>query len=70
MTWILSAITIFSMWLAGNRNPWAWVVSLLNQALWFTWIVLEGEWGLLPMNLAMVFVSFRNLRKWLNDWLP
>ena len=64
MTWLLSAITVTVMWLAGNKNPLAWKLSLANQCLWLAWIIHERHWGLLPMNLAMFIVASRNIAAW------
>lgn len=63
-TWIMSAITITGMWLAGNKTPWAWVLGIGNQALWLLFIVQMESWGLLPMLIALLFVYGRNLWKW------
>lgn len=53
-----------AMWLAGNKSVWGWRLSLLNQGVWGTWIVATHTWGFLPMTLAMVFVSTRNMIAW------
>ena len=64
LPWILSAITITSMWLAGSRWRYTWLLTLGNQALWLTWIIAMGAWGLLPMNAALWIVYARNHMKW------
>ena len=64
LPWLLSAITIYSMLLAGNKKRGAWLVGLVNQLLWLVWIVLGGAWGLLPMNVALWVVYSRNYFKW------
>ena len=64
LPWLLSAITIYSMLLAGNKKKGAWLVGLLNQFLWLVWIVLSSAWGLLPMNIALWIVYGRNYLKW------
>lgn len=64
LPWLLSAITVWQLLLAGNRKPYAWAVMLVNQALWLTWIIASAEWGLLPMNIALWVVAFRNHLKW------
>jgi hypothetical protein len=64
LPWLLSAITIYSMWLAGERKNYTWLIGLANQALWLVWIVATQAWGLLPMNLALWFVYGRNHWKW------
>jgi hypothetical protein len=64
LPWLLSAITIYSMWLAGERKSYTWLIGLANQALWLVWIIATEAWGLLPMNLALWFVYGRNHLKW------
>ncbi len=64
LPWLLSAITIWMTLLAGNLHPRAWLVGLGNQALWLVWIVLSATWGLIPLNIALWVVYWRNHAKW------
>lgn len=64
LPYVLSAITIYSMLLAGNKKRGAWAWGLLNQCLWLVWIILSASWGLLPMNIALWVVYGRNYLKW------
>lgn len=64
LPWFMSAITILTMWLAGSRYRYTWLISLSNQALWLSWILMTANWGFLPMNLCMWFVSIRNHLRW------
>lgn len=64
LPWLLSAITIYSMLLAGNKRRGAWIVGLFNQMLWGVWIILSESWGLIPMNIALWVVYARNYIKW------
>lgn len=64
LPYLMSAITIYTMFLAGNKTKKAWVVGLVNQIFWFTWIITSQSWGLLPMTFAMCFVYTRNYLKW------
>lgn len=64
LPYLLSAITIYSMLLAGNKKRGAWIWGLVNQLLWLVWIVLSSAWGLLPMNIALWVVYGRNYLKW------
>jgi hypothetical protein len=64
LPWLLSAITIWMTVLAGNKHPSAWLIGLINQALWLGWIVASSAWGLLPMNIALWIVCGRNHFKW------
>lgn len=64
LPWILSIATIYMTLLAGNKHPRAWAVGLATQALWLIWIVATETWGLLPMNIALWVVYWRNHVKW------
>lgn len=64
LPWVLSAITICQMWMAGNKHAQAWGIAIGNQVLWSAWILASETWGLLPMNVALWVVSVRNHIKW------
>lgn len=64
LPWLLSAITIWMTLLAGNKHKSAWVVGLINQALWLVWIIASETWGLLPLTVALSIVYIRNYVKW------
>ena len=66
LPWLLSLITIYSMLLGVNKKRGAWIVGLTNQALWLLWIILSSAWGLLPMNIALWVIYYRNFIKWKN----
>lgn len=67
LPWLLSGITIYMTILAGNKSNNAWLVGLVNQALWLTWIIASASWGFIFMNIALWIVYARNHFKWLND---
>lgn len=64
LPWLLSAITIWMTVLAGNLHPKAWLVGLVNQALWLAWIIAAQAYGLIPLNLVLWYVYIRNHYKW------
>ena len=64
LPWLLSAITIWMTVMGGNKRKSAWIIGLVNQALWLVWIVASAAWGLLPMNAALWVVYGRNHLKW------
>ena len=64
LPWLLSALTVWMTLLAGNRHPSAWLVGLVNQALWLVWIFVSSSWGFVPLNAALWIVYGRNHLKW------
>ena len=67
LPWILSSITIYQSYLVGNKDIRGWTLSLVNQSLWFVWVVGSGTWGFLPLNLALTAIYIRNYRRWRNE---
>jgi hypothetical protein len=61
---ITAALTLWGMWLAGNKRSAGWIVGLVNQVFWLTTIIAFGVWGLLPLTGALTVVYSRNLLKW------
>lgn len=62
--WVLSAITIFQMYLTGIKHKQAWSLALFNQTLWFIWIYLSSNYGFVAMNIAITVMSVRNHLLW------
>ena len=61
---LLSAITIYGMWLAGEKRSAGWAVGLANQAPWLAFIIVFEAWGLLPLTVALIVTYSRNLLRW------
>lgn len=59
--------TLLSMYLLGNKDKRGWIVGLLNQFLWITFIVVFGAWALSPLSGCLLVMYTRNLRKWRKD---
>jgi hypothetical protein len=64
LPWSLSAFGILMIYLAGNKDPVAWVVGLGNQCCWVVWIITTRNWGLLPQSSVLIVLMIRNLIKW------
>ena len=54
----LAAIT--TVWIYGNRSRNAPIIGILGLVLWW-WLTISQEmWGLVPLNVVMLFVHIRN----------
>jgi len=69
--WLLSAVTLYSQWLAGNLSRKAWLWALVAQSLWCLYTaVVWNAWGwlaavgMLPLNVGGFVVYYRNHRNW------
>lgn len=64
LPWLLSAVTCWQMWLAGDMRASAWLLGLVCQLGWVVWIVASETWGFVPLNVALWITYWRNYRKW------
>lgn len=59
-----SLLTLVSMWAYGNQRTLGPTLGLTAQVPWWTLMIHQSLWGLLPLNIAMAFIHARNLWKW------
>lgn len=66
LPYVMSAVTLTAIYFAGEKRPWAWLLSLGNQGLWAAWIYLTWPQasGLVPMCLCLTVLYARNFQKW------
>jgi hypothetical protein len=64
LTWVISGVSIVTLWLMGNKSKWGPALGIVNQAIWIVYVVGTKEWGLLAGVVIPLFVQVRNLRKW------
>lgn len=67
LPWVLSATTLATNWLAGSKWTYTYSLGLANQGLWFWWIFLSANYGLLPLNIFLTIIYFRNNIRWIRD---
>jgi hypothetical protein len=66
LPWFLSITTLWITFITGNKHPRTWFLGLINQALWLVWILLSKSWGLIPLNVGLWIIYYRNHRKWMS----
>ena len=55
-----SFAAITTVWIYGNRSRNAPIIGILGLVLWW-WLTISQEmWGLVPLNVVMLFVHIRN----------
>lgn len=64
-SWILTAVGVTGLYLAGRKNWIGWAVGLGAQVLWLAYAVTTRQWGFLVSAGAYGWVYFTNLRRWL-----
>lgn len=66
-SWILSAVGIFGLWLAGRKDYRGWFVGLGAQVLWIAYATATHQWGFYVSALAYGAIYAKNGRAWLRE---
>jgi hypothetical protein len=63
-SWLLMAVGVFGLYLAGKRSRWGWAVGLGAQVLWVAYGLVSRQYGFLISAVAYGAVYGRNLYLW------
>lgn len=63
-SWILTAVGILGIWLAGRKSWVGWAVGLGAQVLWVAYAITTAQWGFIASAFAYGSIYARNWWKW------
>lgn len=63
-SWVLTAIGITGLVLAGRRVWWAWRVGLAAQPIWIAYGIATRQYGFVVSGLAYGAVYVQNNNLW------
>jgi hypothetical protein len=64
-TWGLLIVSVFGVWLTGQRPIWGWRFALVNQILvWLPWAIWAQQPGLIAQGILFTLIYARNLYRW------
>lgn len=63
-SWILTAIGIFGLYVAGSKKSWGWLVGLSAQGLWLAYAISTEQYGFVISAFAYGWVYLRNFLAW------
>lgn len=66
-SYILSAVSLTSLWLMGNKNKLGIIVGLAGQILWLAYALMLKQYGLIIGVVAYTIIHVRNLLKWIRE---
>ncbi len=46
--WLLTGLQVLSLWAAGDRRWWGWLLGASVQPPWIAYAILTGQWGFIP----------------------
>lgn len=63
-SWLLMAMGVLGLWLAGQKNVWGWAVGLAAQPFWIAYAIVSEQWGFVVSALVYGLVYARNFIWW------
>lgn len=63
-SWVLAAVGVTGLYLAGRRIWWAWLIGLAAQVLWIAYAIATAQYGFLVSATAYGAVYLRNAVLW------
>jgi hypothetical protein len=66
-SWILTAVGVTGLYLAGRKVWWAWLIGLGAQVLWIAYALATVQYGFLVSAVAYGWVYGRNALSWYRD---
>lgn len=63
-SYILTAVGVFGLYMAGKKVRWAWLIGLVAQFLWLAYAIVTKQYGFIISAVAYGFVYARNHIIW------
>jgi hypothetical protein len=69
-SWLLTAVGVTGLYLAGRKSKVGWAVGFGAQALWIAYAVATRQWGFIVSACAYGWVYARNWLRWRREARP
>ena len=66
-SYLLTAVGVTGIWLAGRKSTWGWAIGLGAQVLWVAYAVATRQWGFIISALVYGSVYARNWVRWTRE---
>lgn len=63
-SWLLAAIGLTGLWLAGSKRSAGWAVGVGVQVLWIVYALATRQYGFIASALGYGAVNGRNWLRW------
>jgi len=63
----LSASSLASTWLIGNKRKSGWLLGVAQQLGWLTYALVSAQWGFLISVAVFTTMNAWNYTKWKRD---
>ena len=65
-SWLLTAVGVTGLLVAGSRSKWGWAIGISAQSLWIAYGLSTGQMGFVASAAVYGAMYVRNFLKWHN----
>lgn len=69
-SYVLMAVGVFGLYLAGRKSKWGWAVGIAAQVLWIAYAIATQQWGFIISAIAYGAVYIKNFVTWRREEAP
>lgn len=66
-SYLLTAVGVFGLYLAGRKDRRGWIVGIFAQVLWLAYAITTKQYGFVFSVFAYGWVYTKNARAWKED---
>jgi nicotinamide riboside transporter PnuC len=63
-SWVLAAIGVTGIFFVGKKVVWAWLILLVNEAIWIAYAISTKQYGFIVMATAYAIVYIKSYLAW------
>jgi hypothetical protein len=63
-SFLLAAVGIYGLYLAGKKNVWGWAVGVFAQVMWIIFSIVTEQYGFIISAVAYATVYAKNFLAW------
>jgi nicotinamide riboside transporter PnuC len=65
--WVAMTLSLYAVYLLGNRNKWGFVSFIISNALWVYVGYLTGSYAIAVGNFVFLLMNSRGYLKWVRE---
>ncbi len=65
--WVAMTLSLYAVYLLGNRNKWGFVSFIISNALWVYVGYLTGSYAIAIGNFVFLLMNSRGYLKWVRE---
>lgn len=67
LDWITGLVTLVGVWLTGKKKWQGQAVQFLAQGFWLALIAQRRLWGLIPLEVCLIYLYGKNTLDWFRE---